>query len=917
MTPTGTHVYQATSIPDVSDLRLSRRFGGEVSAVAVRAEEALLHELARQLPRRASVWVTFLYEPAHPDPKQRLRLELVIRGRVEAANRLARSLEASTLMTLYALKRIGEGTAVTNDLSAACVITRHQELLPTATGKKFNPLVAEAYYCAAQLDEADGGRSSTLDTVLHQCRERVVVVIGIQPVPVRRCQRAILRYQAKLEKINRSYDPPQAMAFEPTGRQQALVVEPNRQRDPAAEQAEHRIRWMTSAATPPNLGFFISVLAPTLGTARAVAEKVGHGALHAGSFDLHECRQGDGVFEPVLDAVRYGVVHRFPAFDLVVGRHAQRYAGLAPLATSASVAELLPIVCLPVAHEGPLHCSYKSTDPPPLPSDHSLVLGRSEAGSPLGIPYDKLCCHALVLGGTGSGKTNAVRGWVVQLRKAGFRVLVIDPAKFDHATIVALQRHPDALLRQIGQETQVYTLSTDTISPFRFNPLSLPLGMDPEAYIEFVLKCFEAAMPLGGPLRSLLREALRQVYRDYPDPSFPPILKDLERAAWEVLARTQYDGEVKANLTEAIQQRLGALTKGMAGRIFACRKSTPTIEQLIGGLAVLEMRDLAPDIKCLVTLFLLTAIRLRLQKTAHTPGEIRLAIVLEELHNLVGRHADARPSEVNADPKSYATEMISQLVLEARALGVCMALVDQHPTNLAAEVVKAPATMLVLRQKELADRQMAAEAMAMDTFGYEHLSRLRTGEAYLYTDGFYRAELVHLTHWTRQLQLPEEIQGSEVRQLIQTQPWFIQGAIERTKDQLLLGREAVSQYETEKLKLHAELRRVIRRQLTLTAIQDGSRRRAEQAHMVRTVGGLRQRWSDRLRDLTEGFCQQLASVTVDELQTVAEARDLLEARRLLIEHSQNVLVPQALALDARLKQLLEKWTDDEDLLPED
>ena len=106
----------------------------------------------------------------------------------------------------------------------------------------------------------------------------------------------------------------------------------------------------------------------------------------------------------------------------------------------------------------------------------------------------------LITGPPGSGKTTAVFNVLVQLARHGVPFLVIEPAKTEYRALRMMSDHPDPDVRAMAADVRIYSPGNDGVSRFRFNPFDYPNGITLDEHISQVLACFEAAMPMGGPL---------------------------------------------------------------------------------------------------------------------------------------------------------------------------------------------------------------------------------------------------------------------------------------------------------------------------------------------------------------------------------------------------------------------------------
>lgn len=183
--------------------------------------------------------------------------------------------------------------------------------------------------------------------------------------------------------------------------------------------------------------------------------------------------------------------------------------------------------------------------------------------------------------------------------------MVFEPAKTEYRALKTIKKSNGAAVGRI----EVYTPGNDRVSHFRFNPLELLPGVEADEHIENVLCCFQAAMPMSGPLPALLREALEDLYDNYPDRERPPVIRDLVSAAEAVLAGKGYSADTNSDIRTALSTRVGVLSRGLIGRVFQCRHSVPSIGHLMTVPSIIEAAILPPDQACLLGLFIFNGIR--------------------------------------------------------------------------------------------------------------------------------------------------------------------------------------------------------------------------------------------------------------------------------------------------------------------
>jgi len=522
-----------------------------------------------------------------------------------------------------------------------------------------------------------------------------------------------------------------------------------------------------------------------------VASTVAEAAFTDGSYQLTDCKLTTARHKQVMSGLEDAAVLHLAEEERLGGmERLGPCRALLPLMHIAPVEELTGAFRLPVAGHASPYCIRKNTDPPHVSADALIYLGHDDepnaqrgAGQSTltrrGILLEGLCKHLFICGVPGSGKTTAALHLMHQLSERGIPFIVLEPAKTEYRLLKCLQQHKDRSLSRLARNLQVYTPGDDRISPFRFNPLEIPEGIGRDEHIENLLNSFKAALPMSGPLPALLSEALEEVYEgDRPSGEAPRMI-DLFEAARTVLSRKGYSGEVDSNIRGALEVRLGLLTRLSIGRVFQCAASIPSVNGLLEGSTLVELAALPGEQACLLTLFILTAIREQIKAIPYMGGAPRLVIFLEEAHNLVGRSGDAQASEENADPKAFAVDFISRMLAELRALGVAIVILDQLPSAVAPEVVKQAGTKVCFREVDHEDRDIIGGSMLFGPIEFEETARLRPGEAYLYTEGYFGPQRICTPNLHAQFGLPRPPVGDAILQHIRDDTWFTEASLRR------------------------------------------------------------------------------------------------------------------------------------------
>ena len=656
-------------------------------------------------------------------------------------------------------------------------------------------------------------------------------------------------------------------------------LKPLRNKDPLADEILRQQQRFHETLAEPHLRFHIRVLAQTPAVARLLASVVGESAFEEGSYQLFDYAADDPLFEEVANGRKDLRSVPAPALAKLLGKRDIRlYDGMTGLANVAPVDQLTSVFRLPLASYGSPCCIRKNTDPPVQNADEMIVLGYDEQSAlgsstdevrplPRGIRTDLLVKHAFVAGVPGSGKTTSIINLLRQLHHRGIPFVVFEPAKSEYRRFKCLKDHRDARIQRLSRELQVYTPGNEEISPFRFNPLRLLPGISRDEHIENLITCFKAAMPMFAAFPAILGEALEGVYKEHPEPEKPPTMTDLQAVAETVLTGKDYSGEIYSNLRAAIDVRLGLLKRRAIGHVFQGGPDSPSIDCVLKGSTIIELGNLPVEQACLLTLFVLTAVRERVRTTAWSGDGVRFVIVLEEAHNIVGTGGDAVQSEEQADPKAFAAEFICLMLAELRALGVAIIIADQLPSAVAPEVIKNTASKLAFRQVANEDREELGGTMLFGPIETEEIARLQPGEAYFFTEGYFAPRRVRTPDLNAELNLPSPPVGKAILPYLRDDPWFIAAFEDRAFE--ALGK---LMHEMEKLDAKRdEIRNLSRRmsdQLKATVDMGPEQRVEQRSKLARCAKALRKQLDSAFNVfVNDVYSPILGSVSQEEISS--------------------------------------------------
>ena len=644
------------------------------------------------------------------------------------------------------------------------------------------------YYSPVPFDakQSRGSRSLDLDDLFDGLCEPCVV--DLLAVPTR----------LDAGEVQAIGDEVQLQAWRESGgeverREKGSLDELARHRDALARRHREYLEEFTDRLLARDVfEFTVRVVSPNDREGALVARSIGQSVASGSPFEVMTASPGDDGYGEAVAAAREFRPH-LPAWAVggqqcysarlaerlgeLATRDAARAVRLAMISRLCYLADgetMAVLLRLPtstgvpfrtIAIESELRAAkVASTDP------RELIVGTDlERGRPAIITLDQLLRHGFLTGMTGSGKSNTAELLLTQVwgvHRVPFAVF--EPPKSEYRR----------LLRAGGNwegELRVFSPGNERVAPFRFNPFAVPDGCSVEEHIALVEGCFAGALPLGGPLQSLVEKAIRLAYEEAgieesdlgEECARFPVMDDVVESARRLMAEQGYEGEVKSNVQAAMQTRLERLCRGGAGRLFRAGRTSPSIEELLRWPAVFELQGLNHEQQNLFTLFLLTSLHhaLRVKGPSKT---LRYLIVIEEAHNLVAAVRASTNPEV-ADSQGNASQLIVRLLAEVRAYGVGVLVVDQTPTAVAPEVLKNTNVKFPHRTTEQEDRELIAGSTLLDEDGTAELARLLRGEAFLFHDLLHRPARVAVDLAPLRGEGPSD---AELRSLLLAQPWF-------------------------------------------------------------------------------------------------------------------------------------------------
>lgn len=348
------------------------------------------------------------------------------------------------------------------------------------------------------------------------------------------------------------------------------------------------------------------------------------------------------------------------------------------------------------------------------------------------LEIEKLKEHTLVVGTTGSGKSNTIYKILEELGNKCINFLVIEPTKGEYKDVFGGR-----------SDVKVYGTNPTYTELLRINPFVFPKSIHILEHIDRLIEIFTATWPLYAAMPSILKEAVEKTYEikgwdlctsksigiteDFPS------FSDLLHVIPTIIENSEYSSEVKSNYVGALVTRVKSLTNGLYGMIFA-EEEHDNFNYFSNNCIIDLSRIGSIETKSLIMgLLTLKLQEYRIDENITKNSNLRHVTIIEEAHHLL-KKSSISSSENTIQAKSV--EMIINSIAEMRTYGEGFIIVDQNPTLLDQSVIKNTNTKIVLRLPDAEDRILVGHSSNLNEKQINEIGRLRRGIASVFQSGW-------------------------------------------------------------------------------------------------------------------------------------------------------------------------------------
>lgn len=339
----------------------------------------------------------------------------------------------------------------------------------------------------------------------------------------------------------------------------------------------------------------------------------------------------------------------------------------------------------------------------------TALYGRKQL-HPFYLTKETFLTHLAIFGSSGYGKTNLAYSLIEKLSDQGVPVIIFDFSK---------RNYKDLLSTPLKERIDIYTIGKN-VSPFKFNPLKPPPGIQLSQWMKEFSSVFDHAYWLLGGGRHVILKALDNVHMTNKNPTLQDLKNWLDEYGDTSLPSRE------RNWVATAERPLESLCFKELGEVFEVKEGILPSEFFSPGrITILELDALDINDKTFFIEILLQWIRdwlLVNWKKEQLAG----VIFLEEAHHVLNREK----------AKRTGSETVMELVFrEIRELGLGIVYIDQHPSLVSYPALGNTSTHIYMNlgldTKHSSDVQDASNMLGLDEEETPYLRQLPVGHAFI------------------------------------------------------------------------------------------------------------------------------------------------------------------------------------------
>ena len=351
--------------------------------------------------------------------------------------------------------------------------------------------------------------------------------------------------------------------------------------------------------------------------------------------------------------------------------------------------------------------------PPPI--DKEKLKGEYRLGdvlypeteySEFGLREAEFIRHILIVGMTGTGKTNLSFQLLKQLRQQNKPFLVFDWKK----TYRDLKQLPEF------KELEIIRIA-DEKCDFKFNPLIPPKGVNPKHWLAMLIDVMKHAFYVGHGVEYFLRKGIDYLYDRfgiYEGKTRYPEFSDLE-----LLLKKQYTRGREVLWMSAVKRVLAVLTfSGLLGEVLNVRQHQG-IDKLLDKQVIIELDNLSTTEKIFFIESLLLWIY-EYRKLEPTREKFKHAIIIEEAHHILSGIKETQAGEET---------IVETIIRMIREFGESIIVIDQEPSKLSKSILANTNCKICFTLGSGHDVATIAKAMNLTKEEERYIDKLKIGKA--------------------------------------------------------------------------------------------------------------------------------------------------------------------------------------------